>query len=114
MPVLWAEADRRRGRHQGADRPDCHRAGLRLGLVTRPQGDLVGRPVGIDIGKTSATCRVWLPQALTFSAMPLAQLGGLVAGADLVVVATPMAALRQMLLELRGCAVPVAWLCKGV
>lgn len=56
---------------------------------------------------------VALPQALTFSAMPLAQLAGLVAGADLVVVATPMAALRQMLLELHGCTVPVTWLCKG-
>ncbi|MBB1600698.1 NAD(P)H-dependent glycerol-3-phosphate dehydrogenase [Variovorax sp. UMC13] len=36
------------------------------------------------------------------------------AGADLVIVATPMAALREQLLALRGCTVPVAWLCKGV
>ncbi|HSX95197.1 MAG TPA: NAD(P)-binding domain-containing protein, partial [Hydrogenophaga sp.] len=36
-----------------------------------------------------------------------------VADADLVVVATPMAALRGWLSELRGLAVPVAWLCKG-
>ncbi len=35
------------------------------------------------------------------------------AGLDLLVIATPMAALRQTLRELRGCAVPVAWLCKG-
>jgi len=34
-------------------------------------------------------------------------------GADLVIVATPMAALRGMLLALHGCAAPVAWLCKG-
>jgi len=33
--------------------------------------------------------------------------------ADLVIVATPMAALRSMLLALRGCTAPVAWLCKG-
>ena len=33
--------------------------------------------------------------------------------ADLVIVATPMAALRTMLVQLRGCPVPVAWLCKG-
>ena len=33
--------------------------------------------------------------------------------ADLVIVATPMAALRSMLLALRGCPAPVAWLCKG-
>lgn len=37
----------------------------------------------------------------------------LLPGADLVIVATPMAALRGMLLALRGCTAPVAWLCKG-
>ncbi|MGF6348760.1 NAD(P)H-dependent glycerol-3-phosphate dehydrogenase [Variovorax sp. W2I14] len=36
------------------------------------------------------------------------------AGADLVIVATPMAALREQLVALRGCTAPVAWLCKGV
>lgn len=33
--------------------------------------------------------------------------------ADLIIVATPMAALRSMLTQLQGCAAPVAWLCKG-
>ncbi len=33
--------------------------------------------------------------------------------ADLVIVATPMAALRGMLQALQGCTAPVAWLCKG-
>lgn len=33
--------------------------------------------------------------------------------ADLVIVATPMAALRGMLAALRGCTAPIAWLCKG-
>lgn len=37
----------------------------------------------------------------------------LAAGADLVIVATPMAALREILQALRGCPAPVAWLCKG-
>jgi glycerol-3-phosphate dehydrogenase (NAD(P)+) len=37
----------------------------------------------------------------------------LLAGADLVIVATPMAALRGMLHSLRGLRVPVSWLCKG-
>ena len=32
---------------------------------------------------------------------------------DLVIVATPMAGLRGMLVQLRGCPAPVAWLCKG-
>ncbi|MGJ7529504.1 NAD(P)H-dependent glycerol-3-phosphate dehydrogenase [Variovorax sp. GB1P17] len=36
------------------------------------------------------------------------------AGADLVIVATPMAALREQLIALRGTTAPVAWLCKGV
>lgn len=36
-----------------------------------------------------------------------------VESADLVVVATPMAALRPMLRQLRDCAAPVVWLCKG-
>lgn len=39
--------------------------------------------------------------------------GPLLPGADLVIVATPMAALRRMLQSLHGCAAPVAWLCKG-
>ena len=34
--------------------------------------------------------------------------------ADLVIVATPMAALREQLGALAGVTVPVAWLCKGV
>ena len=34
-------------------------------------------------------------------------------GADLVIVATPMAALRGMLQALHGGVAPVAWLCKG-
>ncbi|RZI71801.1 MAG: NAD(P)-dependent glycerol-3-phosphate dehydrogenase, partial [Variovorax sp.] len=36
------------------------------------------------------------------------------AAVDLVIVATPMAALREQLLSLRDLPVPVAWLCKGV
>src|SRR6218665_3120773 len=50
------------------------------------------------------------PPALTLASGDLAALW---AGADLVIVATPMAALRGMLLGLRGCTAPVAWLCKG-
>ncbi|VTU20527.1 Glycerol-3-phosphate dehydrogenase [NAD(P)+] [Variovorax sp. PBL-H6] len=37
-----------------------------------------------------------------------------VAGADLAIIATPMAALREQLLLLRAAGCPVAWLCKGV
>lgn len=38
---------------------------------------------------------------------------GRTAEADLVVVATPMAGLREALTQLRSCPAPVAWLCKG-
>ena len=37
----------------------------------------------------------------------------LAAAHDLVIVATPMAALREMLGHLRSCKTPLAWLCKG-
>lgn len=52
-----------------------------------------------------------LPAALTVRAGDIAQAQ---AGADLVIVATPMAALREQLLALRGTTAQVAWLCKGV
>jgi glycerol-3-phosphate dehydrogenase (NAD(P)+) len=42
-----------------------------------------------------------------------ATLACLAADADLVLVATPMAGLRDALSGLRHCRVPVAWLCKG-
>lgn len=50
------------------------------------------------------------PPSLTVAAGDFA---ALLPDADLVIVATPMAALRSMLLALRGCTAPVAWLCKG-
>lgn len=53
-------------------------------------------------------CR--LPAALHLSAAPLPPLAG---QADLVIVATPMAALRATLSSLAHLSVPVAWLCKG-
>jgi glycerol-3-phosphate dehydrogenase (NAD(P)+) len=37
-----------------------------------------------------------------------------IADAELAIIATPMAALREQLLLLRDAACPVAWLCKGV
>jgi len=52
-----------------------------------------------------------LPASLAVRAGDIAQAQ---AGADLVIVATPMAALREQLVALRGTAAQVAWLCKGV
>ena len=47
-------------------------------------------------------------QVVGGSAVDAAQTG------ELVIIATPMAALREQLQALRGLRVPVAWLCKGV
>ncbi len=61
-----------------------------------------------------------LPPALGISSAPLSDasaapdsFGRLIDGADLLIVATPMAGLRAMLAHLSGCRAPVAWLCKG-
>ena len=57
-----------------------------------------------------------LPATLAVSAVSLAEVDSFakfVGGADLVIVATPMAGLRAMLAHLSNCRVPVAWLCKG-
>ncbi|RMA60903.1 glycerol-3-phosphate dehydrogenase (NAD(P)+) [Acidovorax sp. 100] len=53
---------------------------------------------------------ITLPPALTLAH---GDFDALWTGADLVIVATPMAALRGMLQALQGCVAPVAWLCKG-
>ena len=54
-----------------------------------------------------------LPESLALSAVDEAALPALANAADLVVVATPMAALRDKLSLLCDVAAPVAWLCKG-
>ena len=54
-----------------------------------------------------------LPHTLALSAAPACNPLQAAQGADLVVLATPMAALRALLVELQGLQVPVAWLCKG-
>ena len=56
--------------------------------------------------------RAWPLDAAGSQALCLGEVPDLV-GQDLIVVATPMAALRQLLEQLKGCTVPVAWLCKG-
>lgn len=53
------------------------------------------------------------PDALSVASGPLHGPGSPLGTAQLVVVATPMAALRSLLESLRLCEAPVAWLCKG-
>lgn len=54
-----------------------------------------------------------LPAGVRVESGPAEGLAALAAGHELVIVASPMAGLRAMLAALRGCARPVAWLCKG-
>lgn len=54
-----------------------------------------------------------LPEGVRVADPAAAGIAALAAGHELVIVATPMAGLRSMLVALRDCARPVAWLCKG-
>lgn len=56
---------------------------------------------------------ITLPPTLAVRSTGADPLSRLVLGADLVIVATPMAGLRGMLSQLAACRMPVAWLCKG-
>ncbi|MFZ2856269.1 NAD(P)H-dependent glycerol-3-phosphate dehydrogenase [Acidovorax sp.] len=92
---------------------------LAMGAAQQPGGHAVtlwardGRQVAdMQVQRQNARYLpgIAFPPALAVSgADPLA----LARAADLVIVATPMAALRAMLRALRGCQAPVAWLCKG-
>lgn len=54
-----------------------------------------------------------LPPSLTISAVPLSQMLQQHPDAQLLLVATPMAALRDSLTALHTCGLPLAWVCKG-
>ncbi|MCC2676415.1 MAG: glycerol-3-phosphate dehydrogenase [Ramlibacter sp.] len=54
-----------------------------------------------------------LPAGVTPASTPPFELDALARRHALVIVATPMAGLRETLGALRGCSQPVAWLCKG-
>jgi glycerol-3-phosphate dehydrogenase (NAD(P)+) len=56
---------------------------------------------------------VALPPSLTVRCAPAQALAGAADPPDLVIIATPMAGLREALVALRECRAPVAWLCKG-
>jgi glycerol-3-phosphate dehydrogenase (NAD(P)+) len=54
-----------------------------------------------------------LPPSLELTAQPIAELVTTLNAFDVIIVASPMASLRGLLTQLRGCARPVAWVCKG-
>ena len=58
-----------------------------------------------------AGCR--LPAGVTVVSRAAGDIAALAQRHELVIIATPMAGLREMLTALRDCARPVAWLCKG-
>jgi glycerol-3-phosphate dehydrogenase (NAD(P)+) len=53
------------------------------------------------------------PDALQCASSPDSELAPWAATQDLIVIGTPMSALRGMLMKLQDIQVPVAWLCKG-
>ncbi len=56
---------------------------------------------------------ITLPGGLAISSLALPELLAPLTSDDLVIVASPMAGLRGLLLQLNGCPASVAWLCKG-
>ncbi|MEY3780015.1 MAG: Glycerol-3-phosphate dehydrogenase [Pseudomonadota bacterium] len=56
---------------------------------------------------------VRFPSSLQCLSSPLPELAGWAQQHDLLVIGTPMSALRSMLTTLKDVQVPVAWLCKG-
>ncbi|MBI2750620.1 MAG: NAD(P)-dependent glycerol-3-phosphate dehydrogenase [Burkholderiales bacterium] len=54
-----------------------------------------------------------LPPSLNISTQALPELLAGLESRDLVIVASPMAGLRGLLSQMRGCSAAVAWLCKG-
>ena len=53
------------------------------------------------------------PDSLQCASSPDSELASWAATQDLIVIGTPMSALRGMLMKLQDIQVPVAWLCKG-
>jgi glycerol-3-phosphate dehydrogenase (NAD(P)+) len=70
-----------------------------------------------DIANTRENRRylpdVSLPAGLSVHARPLPEWVSSLESSDLVILASPMAGLRGLLLQLQGCKAAVAWLCKG-
>ena len=54
-----------------------------------------------------------LPESLQIETGDLLPQGVASSGAELIIVATPVAGLRPVLAQLQSCGMPVAWLCKG-
>ena len=85
-----------------------HPAGHTVTLWARDAGQASG--MRLERQNARYLPGIAFPPSLSIADGPFA---ALLPGAGLVIVATPMAALRGMLQALAGCTAPVAWLCKG-
>ncbi len=85
-----------------------HPAGHAVTLWARDAAQLAGMQAGRENARYLPGMA--FPPTLALAGGDFAAPAG---AADLVIVATPMSALRGMLQALRDCSAPVAWLCKG-
>jgi glycerol-3-phosphate dehydrogenase (NAD(P)+) len=72
------------------------------------------RAMALALENTRYLPGIALPPNLKICADGTQSLVGRVHEAQLVVIATPLAGLRDVLMQIHGCNAPVAWLCKGV
>lgn len=86
-----------------------HPGGHRVELWARDPAQVAAMQAGRE--NTRYLPGIALPPSLALHGAPAAELAA--AGADLLIIATPMAGLRETLTALRACTAPVAWLCKG-
>jgi len=88
-------------------------AGERHRITLRPRAAAQAAALARRRENVSYLPGLRLPAGVAISDPAAEGIATLAARHDLVIVATPMAGLRDMLAQLRDCARPVAWLCKG-
>ena len=110
--ALQAPPDRQQPQQQ--EQP-AHRVTLWARDPTQVKAMQIQRQDARETGRENARYLpgIDLPPSLMLRADSVTDLAPLVADADLVIVATPMAGLRSVLHHIRHCKAPVAWLCKG-
>ena len=90
----------------------CARAAAQAAVLQTQRENARYLP-GVALPPSLRVCSLSADGATQSDSSAAKPLNELVDGADLLVIATPMAGLRSMLTRLRACRLPVAWLCKG-
>lgn len=88
-------------------------AGTRHRVTLRARDAAVARALAQARENTQYLPGFSLPPGVTVAGPESGEPAVLAGRHDVVIIATPMAGLRGMLVALRDCARPVAWLCKG-